>query len=387
MKKIIGALAVAIGVLGAFFWMRDDAASSHGPAVQELAAAANATSKTPSPAAKSSPQTKRTAVGSASPQSAPSIEAECLRLLATDSPTQRQLGFSKLLSETRDEAALRAILGVFMRLGAEGKRHGDEWSLFWAEMVSRSPKFAADLAVSLKDKPDSQRGAVAMVSYEWARRDPQAVMAWLDSQPDLPQKTLDSATVNLIGGYADKDLHGATRYAMEVIPEGDSAWGDTAWVLTSTAMNRGGEVGLTSWFEGLPLASKQRLFFSTANALNRKSRETQVNWLTNQASNPWRDDKSYREVAQAWADTEPQAALEWLYRLPPSPKEGGIVGIGYAAFPWMVKDLEGFKRYFHSLPPERQKPVIDSVSNAVTNPKMDETKRQAGNAFLGSLKK
>jgi hypothetical protein len=329
---------------------------------------------------------KAAATAPLAPTTSADVGRQCDAILATDGTAKRLLDFAKLVASTHDEAGLRAILASFLARYKAGKRNSEEWGTFWSEMVSRDPRMAAALIDSYGDEPKWQAGGLAMVAYEWAKKDPQAVIDWLTSHTNLTDHAFDAATVNLIAGYADKDASAAAVYALSVIKKGDKLWGDTSWVLTNAAMQAGGAKGLQRWYDSLPDdVARERLFYSVAQRMGRESLETQVQWLTTQATNAQRDDRSYRETAATWAETDPAAALTWVFNLPPSAKENGIVGVGYAAFPWLVKDVAGFTQHYQTLPQAQQQEIAKVVRIVVNDPKNTAEKRDAGAVFLKNI--
>ena len=95
------------------------------------------------------------------------LRSECERVLAITSPAQRQLAFARLLSETRDEAALREILDVFAAQAKDGKRHGAELAAFWSELMARDPKAAVAFSERYNsDDPAWQAGVARRLAYE-----------------------------------------------------------------------------------------------------------------------------------------------------------------------------------------------------------------------------
>jgi hypothetical protein len=324
-------------------------------------------------------------ITSSAVRSATEVGSQCASLLATPSTARRQLEFAKLLSETRDEAGIRAILAVFRERYHAGKRDSAEWRLIWSELVERDPKAAAALVDSYVDDPKWQAGGLAAVAHDWAVKDPQSAIAWLASHQGLTDNALDNATFSMMAGYAENDLIAATAYAMSVFGPGDNLWGDTSWVLTSTALQSGGVKGLTSYYESLPEASQRRLFIATSNRLGVVGLQTKVEWLTAQAASLLRHDTPYREAAQAYAEEDPAAALKWVFSLPASPTEGKVVGVGYASFPWMAKDYDKFFRHYQTLIPDQQRQILTAVQEASQNPKLTEAKRAAAVKFLTDL--
>ncbi len=212
-------------------------------------------------------------------------------------------------------------------------------------------------------------------------------MRWLASRKELSDEQLDNVTLGLLEGYTLNNPDAAIQYALSIMPKGDKLWGTASWVITDAIVSAQGPQGLQAWYERLPDdAAKKRLFYGVSNRLHYLSLDGQIAWLTAQAANPQRDDRSYREAAQSWAEKDPAAAMNWVFSLPHSPTDGGLVGVGYAAFPWLTKDLAGFSNYYRQLSPAQQKEVVEVVKIVVGDPKTPTAKVQAGNAFLNSLR-
>ena len=384
---------VAVAAVGLVWWLGIRESPSAPSALAEPKVEVEKRNMNQSGSAMSLPrreQAKAVEPNTPPPPQAPTPAAEvglqCDAILAAEGTAKRLLDFVKLLASTHDEAGLRAILASFMARYKAGKRNSEEWGTFWSELVSRDPKMAAALIDSYGNEPKWQSGGLAMVAYEWAKKDPQAVIAWLSGHSSLTDNAFDGATINLIAGFADKDPVAAATYALSVIGKGDKLWGETSWVLTNAAMQAGGAKGLQSWFDALPdEAARTRLFYAVAQRLGRESLETQIQWLTAKAGYEGRDDRNYRDAAATWAETNPAAALDWVFSLPPSAKEKGIVGVGYAAFPWLVKDVAGFTQHYQNLPPAQQQEIVNVVRTVIGDPKTSTAKRDAGATFLKSV--
>ncbi len=394
MKTSSSLLAVvAAAAVGLIWWLGNRETPPSPSALAEPTVEVAKPNVTQSGSAKSVPRREQAKAAESTappPPPAPTTAAEvgqqCDAILSAEGTAKRLLDFAKLLASTHDEAGLRAILASFMARYKAGKRNSEEWGTFWSELVSRDPKMAAALIDSYGNEPKWQSGGLAMVAYEWAKKDQQAVIAWLSGHTNLTDNAFDGVTINLIAGFADKDPVAAAAYALSVIKKGDKLWGDTSWVLTNAAMQAGGAKGLQSWYEALPdEAARTRLFYSVAQRLGRESLETQIQWLTAKAGYEGRDDRNYRDAAATWAETNPAAALDWVFSLPPSAKEKGTVGVGYAAFPWLVKDVAGFTQHYQNLLPAQQQEIVSVVRIAINDPKTSTAKRDAGAAFLKNV--
>lgn len=387
MKTWHGLILLAAAGAGTAWWL----GRSNEPAARAKTAVPTLESR-PTPAA--APSTAATTPTAPVPTSLPpdlrpkTLRSECERVLAITSPAQRQLAFARLLSETRDEAALREILDVFAAQAKDGKRHGAELSAFWSELMARDPKAAVAFSERYNsDDPAWQAGVARRLAYEWALKDPQAAISWLAGNEKLTGRDLDGATLSLLSGYAGRDVAAATTYALGIIRQDDPLFGDTAFILSSAALQKGGVDGLLAWFDGLPDEQlKQRLFPSVSNRLESTSREQRAQWLAAQAAMPYRNDQAYRDFVGGWAEEDPAAALGWVLALPPSPKDGSTVGLGYAVFPWLERDAAGFTAHYRSLPPARQQEIVRTIQQITKDPKFPDRKRLPGLAFLESVK-
>jgi hypothetical protein len=385
MKTLFLLLALAVAGLGYYWVTRSFAPEVTAQPVRNGVTQAKRVA-TPAPVV---PAPAKQAAITPAPAVAPpeAIAAECLRVLTTGSPAERQLAFADLLNRTRDEAGYRAILDVFARLYKEGRRNGPEWIAFWSELVARDPVAAAALSQNYNSDPKWQAGVAGLLVHEWALRDPAAAIAWLDANTSLTGKDLDMATLALLSGYAERDVRAASAYALSVIKQDDPLFGDMAYVLSTTALNKGGKEGLFNWFDQLPNDElKHRLFPSVSNRLERISMQERASWLTAQAGSSYRNDQAYRDFARAWAKEEPATALGWVFSLARSPHDGTQVGVGYASFQWLQKDIAEFHRHYQTLPQAQQAEIVRAIKLATADPKFPNPARQAGLSFLDGLR-
>lgn len=61
-------------------------------------------------------------------------------------------------------------------------------------------------------------------------------------------------------------------------------------------------------------------------------------WVKEQAGTPWRSWQAIDTVADAFAATDPAAAMEWISSLPPDANNGSITGVGMVVRRWASSD-------------------------------------------------
>jgi hypothetical protein len=274
------------------------------------------------------------------------------------------------------------------RMFKAGRIFEAEWDSFWHVIGHRDPRATIALIESYGPAEKWYGGAIRRTLEEWGSSDPLAAIHWLEGNQALTGQALDAATLNLIYGYAGRDLKAATAYALSVIKTDDPLFGDLTYALTKNATQQGGVEGLLSWFRSLPdNAVKQRAFQAVSMRLGQVDREQARAWLTEEAGNPYRNDQTYREFIGAMAATDPKGALDYAFSLPASPHETGVtVGVGYAAFEWLMKDVNAFTTYYHALPtPAQKEQIVYALNNALKDPNFPLRKRTPAEQFLKGL--
>ena len=316
------------------------------------------------------------------------LQHQCRAVLALANATERMAAFEKLLAATTSKAGIKGILQALIEIRKTGRNFDSEWGKFWHVVGHRDPKAAIAMAESYGPGEKWYPGAVWIAIQEWAGLDPQAAMKWLDGNQSLTGNALDGATLNLIHGYATRDLKAATDYALKIIRTDDPIFGDAAYALTRSALEQGGTAGLFSWFDALPSdALRERLFGSIASRLYELDPEQQRAWLAAQASKPYRNDDTYRNMIGGWAQNDPRAAMDFAVQLPLSPQSHTYVGLAYAAYEWLVKDPEGFNSYFQTLPPgDLRTGMINAIKGPLADKNFPNKKREPAVKFLEGVK-
>ncbi|MDB6174473.1 MAG: hypothetical protein JWL59_3784 [Chthoniobacteraceae bacterium] len=250
------------------------------------------------------------------------------------SPFRRQADFLKELENLTPEDAdgVRKLFGEFDRQGMEFPY---EWSAFYQRWGQVDPARAIEHALA-DPGVGWAPGAMKDAFNGWASRDPAAAAAWLQAHPESPN--FDSAFLGYVAGFAGQDLQGATRMALESVPSNHHAIGKVAESLAEAAVRQGQLRGMESWYDGLPDhgdgALKRAAFGHVYWREKHAGQEVASEWLASQASNPWRGDQQYGEMAEWLANRDPDKALGWMANLPPSPTDGTWPGMGRVLRRW-----------------------------------------------------
>lgn len=392
MKMLIGVAAVVLMMAVMMMAWRLSSTGSQSPLVPVPVTGAPQKPQ-PMPKAAVAPLAETASVPSTPAEVAqvvPTLEPQrrCAEVLAIANATERRAAFDKLMAETMDIAGIKAVLKTFTEMFKAGRPFDSEWRTFWRLVAHRDPQMAMALIDSYGPAEKWYAGAVSMAIQEWAGLDPQAAMSWLDANHTLSGPALDGATLNLIYGYATRDLRAATEYGLKVVGQDSPIFGDMAFALSRSAVQQGGTAGLFAWFEALPDdAVRTRLFPSISNRLGEIDPEQQRAWLAAQATMPWRNDDTYRNMLGSWAKSDPRAAMDFAVQLPRSPQSGQYVGLAYAAYEWLVIDPAAFAAYFNAIPPgELREGILAAIKQPLSDKNFPNRKREPAVRFLESVK-
>jgi hypothetical protein len=312
------------------------------------------------------------------------IAAECRSILTNSNLRDRFLAFRKLLDNTYDPAALRKILATMDALGKEGFPLREEWDYMWYFLAGRDAIATMKLADGLGQTHKWFSTAFNAVTAVRAREDPIEAMHWLNSREDVSEKVIEGAALNIVRSLAATDVAKATEFVRNNFPPKKS--GSAQYAVTSTILRQKGVPGLHEWFAALPDdAARQQWFPSMSNRLAEADKEVQQKWLAEQASKPWRNDRAYVDALMAWADVEPEGAMAFAMKLPPT-AEGNYTGLGTSAYGWLVKDAPGFAQFYAGLPDGPHKTaILKALQLGVADPDMPNRKNAPARAFLESL--
>jgi hypothetical protein len=316
------------------------------------------------------------------------VRQRCEVVFALGNPTERTAAFAKLLATTTDPAALKAIIDTFNELYSVGRRYETEWNLLWHTLGHRDPAGTMALIESCGTETSWYKGAIGRVLSEWGSTQPEASMRWLDANKTLSGDDFDKAAIGLINGYAARDLDAATAYAMKVFSPGAQGSDDLYLLLSRNALQQRGVDGLIAWFQAQPNGpSKVGLFNAVANRLQEVAPARKRSWLEAEARQPYRNDLTYRQLVQDIANQDPRVGMDYVNRMPRA-LDGGMPGVGAAAFAWLEKDLAEFTAYYHTLPAgELKTNILKAVNNSLSDPKLPAGKRIVATQFMQAVKR
>ena len=254
------------------------------------------------------------------------------------SPFKRQADFVHALETLRPEDA-DGLIALFDRLDRQGLQFPAEWEAFYERWSAVDPERA--LA-----HPRAQ-GMINVALRGWAARDPAAAGAWLRAHESA--ENFEPAFLGYVEGYAGKDLAAATRMAMESVPAGNATFWKVGEALAEAAVRQGQLHGMEAWYDALPdqgdgtlkRAAFGHVWWRELHAGDQQG----MDWLSQQAANPWRGDQQYGEMADRVAQRDPAAALGWLEKLPPSPNDGKWPGLGRVLRRWGQSDPQGLQTW------------------------------------------
>ena len=271
--------------------------------------------------------------------------------LLQSSPFKRQADFVQALDtlQPEDVDGLRQLFG---QLAHQGMHFSNEWQAFYERWGAIDPERALAHALS---EPETKwaPGAMQDALRGWAARDPAAARAWLGAHESAAN--FESAFLGCVEGYAGKDLSAATRMAMESVPAGNETYAKIGEALAEAAVRQGQLSGLEAWYDALPDQGdgtlKRAAFAHVWWREEHASEQRAVDWLTQQAANPWRSDQQYGEMADTVAQRDPAAALAWMEKLPPSPKDGTWPGMTRVLRRWQQADPQAVQTWLQNPQP------------------------------------
>lgn len=231
------------------------------------------------------------------------------------------------------------------------------------------------------------KSAVTRLVERWAARDPQAAIEWVNNNPALSGTSQDMALASLLQGYASLDLQAASRYALSVVDAEDPFFNSVANVLSTSALQLQGTQGVISWFDSLATDAQKKVAFAhVAARLATADKNLQREWLGAQAGQPYRNNDAYRVYAQALAEQDPQAAVNYVFQEAPRFDNGRYVGLGYATYEWLVQDATAFAAWYQGLKdPAQKEAVVHAIKDPLADVNFPMKRRRAGEQFLQSI--
>lgn len=394
MKVLISSVAAVLLVLGGMMWWNarklSEFASQHpradGPTTgswanikspsqaEDLTGKHSSDNQAPSPA--QDPGTR-----------ALSIKAQGQTVLNIANAVERKAAFEKLLAGLKTEAEFQGVLDAFEAMLQSGRRHGTEWTLFWDSLGHKQPRLAAALIDKGGPNKEWFNSAVTRLVERWAARDPQAAIEWVNNNPALSGTNQDMALASLLQGYASLDLQAASRYALSVVDAEDPFFNSVANVLSTSALQLQGTQGVMSWFDSLATDAQKKVAFAhVAARLAAADKNLQREWLGAQAGQPYRNNDAYRVYAQALAEQDPQAAVNYVFQEAPRFDNGRYVGLGYATYEWLVQDAPAFASWYQGLKdPAQKEAVVHAIKDPLADANFPMKRRRAGEQFLQSI--
>ena len=205
------------------------------------------------------------------------------------------------------EDALAAYETVYLDIGDfELEMLADWWARFDPE---------AALAWAQSDWRNAHMGVLEAVLRAWARIDPQAALAEAESETrPIQQVTLLAAVLR---GWEEAGHPGALEFAMSV--PGEQGMRLNAVMVRRRVMRTGADATI-EWFESLPgsiLGAKKELQKRVATAIADVAPEKAAAWVEPYMAERDRTRLAHR-VGARWARTDPEAAMAWLESLPES---------------------------------------------------------------------
>lgn len=380
MKPIIGLFSIPV-VLALVFWFKEPPPSkahkkaSASPVAKTSLSAEKVLAK-PSANAKSTPVIK--------PKHAQTLTERSQAIFDLKNPLERKQAFDKLLSELTTLSDFQGLIGTFESLKKEGRRFDREWAHLWLSLGHRDPALAVQLLQGYGPNKEWYFESIAHVMESWGTQSPEEAMNWLQKNEALTGNQLDSALSRLVQGYASRDLKAATNYALSVVQPGEPLFKVIANSLSAAASQQGGTQGLLSWFDDLPSdAHKQASFMAASRRLGDIDSQKLREWLLNQSHQSYRHDDAYRAYAQRLAEQNPRTAMDFVFSEAPRLDNGSFIGLGYAAYEWLMQDPQGLSKYVESLPDAAQRrTVIEALKGPLSDVNFPMRKRNAAEQFL-----
>jgi hypothetical protein len=376
MKPIIGLFSIPV-VLALVFWFKEPP-----PSKAHKKASASPVAKTSLSAEKV--LAKPSANAKSTPKHAQTLTERSQAIFDLKNPLERKQAFDKLLSELTTLSDFQGLIETFESLKKEGRRFDREWAHLWLSLGHRDPALAVQLLQGYGPNKEWYFESIAHVMESWGTQSPEEAMNWLQKNEALTGNQLDSALSRLVQGYASRDLKAATNYALSVVQPGEPLFKVIANSLSAAASQQGGTQGLLSWFDDLPSdAHKQASFMAVSRRLGDIDSQKLREWLLNQSHQSYRHDDAYRAYAQRLAEQNPRTAMDFVFSEAPRLDNGSFIGLGYAAYEWLMQDPQGLSKYVESLPDAAQRrTVIEALKGPLSDVNFPMRKRNAAEQFL-----
>ncbi|MEZ5303500.1 MAG: hypothetical protein R3F11_23085 [Verrucomicrobiales bacterium] len=214
----------------------------------------------------------------------------------------------------------------------EGDRKGVTFDREWELLVAQWGRLKGRVAVEdgfTRFGITSDPGFYSKMALRgWGEVAPLEAAGWLDNHPD--QEDWPGCLHQLALGMArnDPDL------AAAVVARSLATQPADFWVrqrsmeeIAGLVVRQTGLNGIQRWYDAIPTdaddgATKREAFFQVAHRLDHASEDEANQFLEANASQVWRNDRSYAQQTLKLAKEDPAAALGWAGGLPASPSDG-----------------------------------------------------------------
>lgn len=383
-KSVISLLGVAaLAGAAAWFWMgaAKPLATSSLPTELTKPVPASETKTTPSKLA-------TTPAVTSNPNISAEAQRQCRQVFALTNATARKATFDKMLAGITDAAGIKGVLEVMNEMFKSGRRFDAEWDTFWHVIAHRDPKATVALIESYGSKERWYIGAVSRTLQEWASTDPQAAMQWLEGNQAITGEDMDTALVDLIKGYAAKDLTLATAYGFSIFDSGESMHSVIGFALVKQAIQQGGVTGLKDWFNSLPSdVDRHAVFDFVCSNFGEVDIQLKRSWLEAEAGKPYRNEHVYFQFISDLAKEDPKSALEFGLKLPRSSSGWISEGVAGACAYWLMEDESAFELFYRTLSTTKAKEtVVEAVHLSLRDPFGPPTLHIPAKKFLEAIK-
>lgn len=258
-----------------------------------------------------------------------------LREIMPDTNLHRQRKALLDLMEHLTPEAAPLVREAFFELKKAGFTSEFGWWSFCTRWGEIDPEGAFKYFSERPDDPG--RGNVASHLMEgWMAVDAHGARTWLADHRDSP--FFREAFGSYIKNSARTNLSQATRDVFALAPDSDTLWHNLG-PLVESARTSGQMEGVTSWFDGLTDTEKSAAFEHALWAFKDADLFTAVEWFTQNADKPWRNDKHFHHIANRFAQQDPRAALDWVITLPDDPGRPGFPpGLSTILDTWTQKE-------------------------------------------------
>lgn len=255
-----------------------------------------------------------------------------------------------ITNQARREEALLALVeemtaanaAAFLEELMRGNRTPDKpgqsvWNAFWRKWGSVDGKACLNELISRGQK--NRIGSDAVLAMEgWAAADPQGAKEWLKTeQAELPIWNAAWATYQI--QTHGNDLVAATPEILK-LADSPAKMDAVARQLADAAQLQKGAEGLLEWFAAVPEDARKGAVNHFIYRLISSDPQAAVNFLTQNAQAPWRDDRHVGKLVAEISKQDPAGTAAWATSLHPSPADTpqDQTPVFVAARRWAEKD-------------------------------------------------